>query len=161
MTSINASSLRGAAVAAVLAVLAGAAPAQEAAQQLPAIRLNAGIHNINAEVARTPDQRAIGLMHRRTMPANDGMLFMFEQPAMQCFWMKNTLLPLSIAFLGDDGTVVNIADMQPQSLDSHCSARPVRLALEMNRGWFARRGLKSGSKLQGPVFAPPAAGATR
>lgn len=159
MTTINSSSLRRAAATVCLAALAGVGSAQEAAQQLPAIRLNAGIHNINAEVARTPDQRAVGLMHRRTMPANDGMLFVFEQASTQCFWMKNTLLPLSIAFLGDDGTVVNIADMQPRSLDSHCSAKPVRLALEMNQGWFAKRGLKSGSKLQGPVFT--GAGATR
>jgi uncharacterized membrane protein (UPF0127 family) len=78
----------------------------------------------------------------------------FEQPATQCFWMKNTLIPLSIAFLDDQGRVVNIADMQPQSLDSHCSARPVRFALEMNQGWFARRGIEPGFKLDGPPFAP-------
>ena len=130
----------------------GTAWSQEAPQRLAAITLNAGIHNIRAEVARTPEQRAIGLMHRREMPVNDGMLFVFDQPAQQCFWMKNTLLPLSIAFLTDDGTVVNIADMKPQALDAHCSARPVRYALEMNQGWFARRGIQPGTRLQGEPF---------
>lgn len=146
---------RAAALALGALLLAGAALSQSGPQKLPATRLNAGIHNIQAEVARTPEQRAIGLMHRREMGANDGMLFVFEQAAPQCFWMKNTLLPLSIAFLADDGTIVNIADMQPQSLDSHCSTQPVRLALEMNVGWFAKRGLKAGSKLSGPPFKQP------
>jgi uncharacterized membrane protein (UPF0127 family) len=129
------------------------AVAQEAPQRLPAITLNAGMHNIRAEVAQTPQQRAIGLMHRREMPMHEGMLFVFEQAGTQCFWMKNTLLPLSIAYLEDDGTVVNIADMQPESLESHCSARPVRHALEMNQGWFKRRGVKAGDRITGPPFA--------
>ena len=130
----------------------GSAAAQPAPQSLPTVRLNAGIHNIQAELAQTPEQRSVGLMHRRSMDAPHGMLFAFEQPATQCFWMKNTLLPLSIAFLADDGTVVNIADMQPQTTESHCSAQPVRYALEMNQGWFAKRGVKSGSKLNGAPF---------
>ena len=138
---------------AVALACAGSARAQEAPQRLPSTQLTAGFHLINAEVARTPDQRAIGLMHRPTMPANDGMLFVFERPGEQCFWMKNTLLPLSIAFLDDDGTIVNIEDMKPQTLDSHCSARPVRYALEMNQGWFAKRALKPGTKLKGEPFA--------
>ena len=91
-------------------------------------------------------------MGRRSMGDSDGMLFVFEQPGVQCFWMKNTLLPLSIAFIADDGTVVNVADMKPQSLDSHCSSQPVRYALEMNKGWFAKRGVKAGSKLGGEPF---------
>ena len=134
--------------------IALACTAQEGPQKLAAIRLNAGIHNIQAEIARTPDERATGLMFRETMAANDGMLFAFEEPATQCFWMKNTLLPLSAAFIADDGTVVNIADMKPRSLDSHCSAKPVRYVLEMNQGWFARRGVKPGFKLQGAPFHP-------
>ena len=77
-------------------------------------------------------------MFRRAMEPNDGMLFVFEQPGKQCFWMKNTLIPLSVAFIADDGSVVNIEDMQPQTLDDHCSAKPVRYVLEMNKGWFAR-----------------------
>jgi hypothetical protein len=126
--------------------------AQDGPQKLAAVRLNAGIHNIQAEVAQTPDERATGLMFRRTMPANDGMLFAFEEAGTQCFWMKNTLLPLSVAFVADDGTIVNIDDMQPQTLDSHCSTRPVRYVLEMNKGWFSKRGIKAGMKLKGPPF---------
>lgn len=136
----------------LLGVLAlASAPAQEP-QRLPSVNLTAGMHNIVAMVAQTPEQRAIGLMHRREMATHEGMLFVFEQPATQCFWMKNTLLPLTIAFLADDGTIVNLADMQPQSLDSHCSTKPVRYALEMNQGWFARRAIKPGFRLAGGPF---------
>jgi uncharacterized protein len=130
----------------------GLATAQDAAQRLATTRLTAGFHVITAEVARTPDQRAIGLMHRPTMPANDGMLFVFEEPGQQCFWMKNTLLPLSIAFLADDGSIVNIDEMQPQTLDSHCSKKPVRFVLEMNKGWFDKRAIKPGAKITGAPF---------
>jgi len=140
------------AVAAALCVAAWAS-AQEIPQRLEQIRLNAGIHLINAELATTPQQREIGLMMRQSMPANDGMLFVFEQPGQQCFWMKNTLIPLSVAFLADDGSVVNIEEMAPQTLDGHCSTKPVRFVLEMNQGWFAKRGIKPGSKLRGAPFA--------
>jgi uncharacterized membrane protein (UPF0127 family) len=135
--------------------LFAAAPAwsQDAPQtQLPRVSLSAGMHLINAQVASTHTSRMVGLMFRQDMPANEGMLFVFEQPATQCFWMKNTLLPLTAAFLADDGTIVNLVDMQPQSLDSHCSAKPVRYVLEMHQGWFAKRGLKAGARLSGPPF---------
>ena len=141
----------------LVALLAAAAfpiAAQDAPQRLPAVTLNAGIHIIHAEVARSDEQMAIGLMHRRELPANDGMLFAYEAAATRCFWMKNTLIPLSIAFIGDDGTISSIADMEPKTLDSHCSEKPVRYALEMNQGWFAKRGLKAGSKLTGGPFKP-------
>ena len=108
--------------------------------------------SIRAQLAITPQQRQIGLMYRREMPMHEGMLFVFDEPSQQCFWMRNTLIPLSIAFLADDGTVVNIADMKPQSDDSHCSARPVRYALEMNQGWFAKRGVKPGTRIGGELF---------
>jgi uncharacterized protein len=127
------------------------APAQEAPQMnLPVVQLQAGMHNIRAQVAATPEQRATGLMHRKEMPQHEGMLFVFEQASQQCFWMKNTLLPLSIAFVADDGTVVNIDEMKPQTQDSHCSVKPVRYVLEMNQGWFSKRGIKAGFKLTGP-----------
>ncbi|MBC7957151.1 MAG: DUF192 domain-containing protein [Cytophagales bacterium] len=126
--------------------------AQEGPQSLPMITLSAGIHNIQAQLAQSPDQRSTGLMFRKSMPNNEGMLFVFEAPAKQCFWMKNTLLPLSTAFIADNGTVVNIEDMKPETLDSHCSQKPVRYVLEMNQGWFAKRGIKAGSKLSGPPF---------
>lgn len=137
----------------VFAVLLGtAAQAQDAPQKLDTIELSAGMHLIQAQLARTPDERSIGLMFRQTMPANEGMLFAFELPGQQCFWMKNTLLPLSAAFVADDGSIVNIEDMKPQTLDSHCSAKPVRFVLEMHQGWFAKRGIKAGFKLGGPPF---------
>ena len=120
--------------------------------QLPRIQLQAGMHQMQVQVAATPDQRAIGLMHRTEMPQAEGMLFAFEQASQQCFWMKNTLLPLTAAFIADDGTIINLADMKPQTLDAHCSDQPVRWVLEMNQGWFAKRGIKAGFKLQGPVF---------
>jgi uncharacterized protein len=135
-----------------LLCLAVPVAAQDVQERLPGVPLTAGMHIIQAEVAQSPAQRSIGLMNRRTMGANEGMLFVFEVPGEQCFWMKNTLLPLSIAFLSDDGTVVNIEDMQPQTTDSHCSRKEVRYALEMNQGWFARRGVKPGAKLGGTPF---------
>ena len=139
-----------------LLLLVSVAPgwAQEGPQKLPSVTLTAGMHNIQAEVAQTPDERAIGLMFRKSMGTNEGMLFAFEQAARQCFWMKNTLLPLSIAFVAADGTVVNIDDMKPQTLDSHCSTKEVSFVLEMNVGWFAKRGIKAGFKLKGLPFTP-------
>jgi uncharacterized protein len=138
---------------AAAALAAGlAAFAQEPQTTLPRVKLGAGMHQIDAQVAMSPDARATGLMWRKEMPQHEGMLFVFEQPSQQCFWMKNTLLPLSAAFIADDGTVVNIADMKPQTLESHCSARPVRYVLEMNQGWFARRGIRPGAKLSGAPF---------
>jgi uncharacterized membrane protein (UPF0127 family) len=130
-----------------------AAQAQTGPQpRLPTIDLQAGMHIIKTELAITPEQQAAGMMFRREMGSNEGMLFVSDQPAQRCFWMRNTLVPLSIAFLADDGSIVNIADMEPLSERSHCSEKPVRFALEMNRGWFAKRGLKPGARLQGRPF---------
>ena len=131
------------------ALFASLALAQEPQLHLPRAKLAAGMHQIDAQVARSPDERATGLMHRKEMPQHEGMLFVFDFPAQQCFWMKNTLLPLSIAFIADDGTIVNIDEMAPQTLDSHCSEKPVRYVLEMNKGWFAKKGIKPGTKLAG------------
>jgi len=137
----------------LLALLPTLSAAQAPPQMnLPRTTLKAGMHLIQAQVATTPQQRAIGLMFRREMPANEGMLFEFEQPAVQCFWMKNTLLPLTAAFVADDGTVVNLADMQPLSEASHCSAEPVRYVLEMHQGWFAKRAIRPGFRLSGASF---------
>ncbi|MFM8930224.1 MAG: DUF192 domain-containing protein [Betaproteobacteria bacterium] len=135
-----------------VSAIPAAARAQDSAQQLPAITLTTGMHRISAEVARTAEQRAIGLMHRKAMPQHAGMIFVFERPEPLCFWMKNTLIPLSIAFLQDDGTIINIEEMKPQTLNSHCSARPARFALEMNAAWFSKRGLKPGDKVSGEIF---------
>ncbi|GKT21207.1 DUF192 domain-containing protein [Acidovorax sp. SUPP3334] len=142
-------------VFAALVLSAGtAATAQESPQlNLQRVELGAGMHRIDAQVAVSPQERQIGLMHRKEMPQQEGMLFVFEEPAVQCFWMKNTLLPLTAAFVADDGTIVNLADMKPQTEDSHCSEKPVRYVLEMNQGWFAKKGVKAGAKLSGTSFA--------
>ena len=122
--------------------------------RLKTVALTAGMHVIKAELAITPEQQQVGMMFRSSMGTNEAMLFVEETPGVRCFWMRNTLIPLSIAFIADDGTVVNIADMKPRSDESHCSARPVRFALEMNVGWFAKRGVKAGSRLRGAPFGP-------
>ena len=132
-------------------------PLQAVAQQEPQldlerIKISAGMHLITAQVAATPEQRQIGLMLRTDMPQQEGMIFLFEQSSQQCFWMKNTLLPLTAAFVADDGRIVNLVDMKPQTLDAHCSQEPVRYVLEMNQGWFAKKGIKSGSKLTSELF---------
>ncbi len=136
-----------------LVVLSTLATAQDAPQMaLQRTDLQAGMHRIDAQVALTPEQRQIGLMWRKDMPAHEGMLFVFEAPSKQCFWMKNTLLPLTAAFVDEDGTIVNLEDMKPQTLEPHCSAKPVRYVLEMNKGWFVKKGIKAGTKLTGAPF---------
>lgn len=130
-------------------------PACGALRAAPTVELSAGMHRIVAEVASHPGDRATGLMNRASLPAHHGMLFVFAEPGVQCFWMKNTLIPLSIAFIDDAGRIVQVADMQPQSLDNHCSVKPVRFALEMNAGWFRSRGLAPGAKINGLDKAPP------
>jgi len=117
--------------------------------QHPVAQLNAGMHLIRAEVVSEPGTRAQGLMYRKSMAQNAGMLFIFDEAAVHCMWMKNTLIPLSVAFIDDRGAIVNIADMEPQTEASHCAAQPVRYALEMNRGWFVSRGVKPGHRLGG------------
>ena len=134
-------------------LLPSATWAQDAPQtDLPRVRLTAGIHQVTAQVAQSPQERSVGLMFRKEMPQSEGMLFVFEQPTQQCFWMKNTLLPLTAAFVADDGVIVNLADMKPQTTDSHCSTKPVRYVLEMNQGWFAKKGIKAGARLAGDPF---------
>lgn len=123
--------------------------AQPTQSGLPTQDLYAGMHRIVAEVAASPGQRAIGLMGRQSLPDNHGMLFVFEVPQRQCFWMEQTFVPLSIAFLKEDGTITNIEHMEPLSRTSHCSSEPVRLALEVNQGWFEQRNIKPGMQIRG------------
>jgi len=125
-----------------------------AQQSLPVMELFAGMHRIEAEVAATQDGRMTGLMHRRQMPVQRGMLFVFTETAQHCMWMRNTYLPLSVAFLDEKGRVINIEDMQPQTEDNHCAAKPARYALEMNLGWFRTRGIGPGFALTGIDKAP-------
>jgi uncharacterized membrane protein (UPF0127 family) len=134
-------------------VLAATAHAQQGPQpRLKTTDLTAGMHIIRAELAITPQQQQTGMMFRKEMGPNEGMLFVNEVAGVRCFWMRNTLIPLTIAFIEDDGTIVNLADMKPLSEESHCSARPVRFALEMSQGWFAKRGIKAGFRLRGAPF---------
>ena len=124
--------------------LSGAALAE-----LPTVQLSTGMHLIRAEVANTMGSRMEGLMHRKSMPQGSGMVFVFEENAAHCMWMKNTFIPLSVAFIDEAGAIVSISDMTPHSEQSHCAAKPARYALEMNQGWFAQRGIKPGAKLGG------------
>lgn len=137
--------------------LAGAALSLAAAAQtrLPVLPLNAGIHLVHAEVASTFESRTTGLMHRKSLGANNGMLFVFPEVGPHCMWMKNTYVPLSVAFIDEQHTIVSIHDMQPQTEDSHCAAKPARYALEVNQGWFAAKGVKPGAKISGLDKAPP------
>ena len=131
-------------------------PALPAWGQLPVLELNAGIYVIRAEMASTFESRARGLMYRESLAPNQGMLFVFPQLERHCMWMKNTPRPLSVAFIDPAGEIVSISDMSPHTEESHCAARPAKYALEMNRGWFAAKGIRAGTKLQGLDKAPPA-----
>jgi uncharacterized protein len=138
----------------ILAMLAPVAAAAQA-QKLPVVQLTAGMHVVRAEVAADFGSRMQGLMHRESLGPNAGMLFVFDEKSIHCMWMKNTLIPLSVAFVDEGGTITNIADMQPHSEQSHCASRPALYALEMAKGWFAERGVKAGTKLGGlERFAP-------
>jgi uncharacterized protein len=126
-----------------------------AQNSMPVMELNAGFHRIEAEVAASDQNRQVGLMNRQAMPQQHGMLFVFTQSNTHCMWMRNTLIPLSVAFIDNEGYIINIEDMQPQTEDNHCARQPARYALEMNLGWFAQRGIKPGVKLGGLDKAPP------
>ena len=126
----------------------------QALAQMPRLELTAGFHRIEAEVAADQANRMQGLMHRRSMPANQGMLFVFTQADQHCMWMRNTLLPLSVAFLDEQGRILNIEDMKPETETNHCAASPARFALEMNLGWFSSKGLKPGLRIGGIEKSP-------
>jgi uncharacterized membrane protein (UPF0127 family) len=116
---------------------------------LPEIVLTINEHKVTAEVANTEATRSTGLMHRRMLPENRGMVFVFPDVAIHAMWMMNTHIPLSVAFIDGEGTIINIADMQPHTQNAHPAARPARYALEMNQSWFRTRGIKPGDKVEG------------
>jgi hypothetical protein len=138
-------------LAPILPLLAAAAVlgAAAAADALPRVELTAGIYRIDAEVAATDPARTQGLMHRRALPPSQGMLFVFPAVAQHCMWMRNTLIPLSVAFLDEQARIINVAEMQPQTETNHCAQRPARYALEMNAGWFGQRGIGAGQRVVG------------
>ncbi|WP_338848256.1 DUF192 domain-containing protein [Massilia sp. W12] len=117
--------------------------------KFPVTQLNIGMYVIKAELAAAPEERAQGLMYRRKMAHNEGMVFDFGAPAQVCMWMKNTYIPLSVAFIDEERRIINIEDMQPLSEESHCGTRPVRYALEMNQGWFKQKNIKPGAQIDG------------
>lgn len=131
------------------ALLLIALPGWAQQPQLPLLELSAGMHRIEAEVAATPASRQTGMMLRTFMAPQRGMLFVFPEAAEHCMWMRNTLVPLSVAFLDEKGRIINVEDMKPRSEDNHCSLKPARYALEMNLGWFKSRGLGAGSSIGG------------
>jgi len=141
--------IRQSVFAGLLALTSSLSLAQNINTSLPIIELKVGIYRIQAEVANTPQARQVGLMNRASMPTDSGMLFIFDQKATHCFWMSNTKIPLAIAFLADDGKIVNIEEMQAETLNNHCPKAPVRYALEMNRQWFSQRAISPGSAIQG------------
>lgn len=137
-------------------LLVAALAAAPAAAQMPEIPLTIAGHALTAEVAATTETRTQGLMHRRMLPENRGMLFVFRELGSHAMWMMNTYIPLSVAFLDESGRIINISDMQPHTRDSHGASQPAKYALEMNQGWFAKRGIKPGAKVEGLEAAPPA-----
>ncbi|GAB2898909.1 DUF192 domain-containing protein [Paralcaligenes sp. KSB-10] len=116
---------------------------------LPTTELTVGAQPVQAEIAATEASREQGLMYRQSLLPDHGMLFVFERAEQQCFWMKNTLLPLSIAFIAANGKILNIADMQPQTEDAHCPSGPILYALEMQQGWFAEHRIQAGQAVLG------------
>ncbi|OWW18613.1 DUF192 domain-containing protein [Noviherbaspirillum denitrificans] len=134
---------------ALLLTIASPFASAQQPSRFPVVSLTAGMHVIRAEVASTDAERQQGLMFREKMGPNEGMVFMFHAPASVCMWMKNTLIPLSVAFIDQDGKIVNIEDMQPQTTDSHCAKKQVHYALEMNLGWFRQKNIKPGMSIEG------------
>ena len=143
-------------VLAVMGVAAAAVTANVVFAQLPTMELSSGIHLIRAELAHTFETRAQGLMYRRSLGPNEGMFFVFPRAEVQCMWMKNTLIPLSVAFIDEKGKIISISDMQPQTENPHCAAAPAKFALEMTLGWFSARGIKAGASILGSDKAPAA-----
>jgi uncharacterized membrane protein (UPF0127 family) len=151
MRQLNRPRLFASAAAALLTALClvDAAAQTPQVRKFPTTQLNIGIHLIKAEVAQTEAEREQGLMFREKMGDNEGMLFLFGTPAGVCMWMKNTLIPLSVAFMDEKGEVINIEEMKEQTLDSHCAKRAAVYALEMNKGWFKQKNIKPGTKIEG------------
>ena len=145
--------------AAIILPLAALAAGHAAAQQMPPsvkqpsafphVKLTAGMFVIDAAVAANDADREQGLMYRTELAPNEGMLFVFGENAVHCFWMKNTLIPLSIAFMRADGTITDIDEMQAETTNNHCPRNNGVYALEMSKGWFAAKRITPGMKIQG------------
>ncbi|MGI4813763.1 MAG: DUF192 domain-containing protein [Janthinobacterium lividum] len=136
------------------AVPAPGTPGFKALGQFPSTTLSVGMYLIKAEVAANDADREQGLMYRKSLAPNSGMLFVFDDSAGHCFWMKNTEIPLSIAFIMDDGTISDIDEMQAETENNHCPTRAIRYTLEMEKGWFTRHGIKPGMQFKGLPGTP-------
>jgi len=137
----------------LFSLLAGFSSAQDAPQEdLPRAQLTIRQQMIEVQLAATPEQRQIGLMYRKVLPENEGMLFIYQDDAVRCFWMRNTPLPLTAAFIDKQGIIVYLTDMQPLTDKAHCSERPVRYVLEMPQGWFEKHDIKADDRLKGEFF---------
>jgi uncharacterized protein len=136
-------------VLAVLALGFNVAPHAAVTAGLPTVTLTINGQKVVAEVATTVQDRATGLMNRFSLQQDHGMLFVFERSETLHFWMKNTYIPLSIAFLDATGRILNIEDMAPQTETTHPSKGPALYALEMRKGWFLERGIKAGDRVEG------------
>ena len=124
--------------------------------EMPVRQLRISHHTFSVEVAHTEPARVQGLMFRQSLGENEGMLFVFSHPEHYSMWMMNTDIPLSVAFLDEKGVILNIADMMPRTATAHSSAGAAKYALEMNRGWFAARNIKSGQRIEGLEKVPAA-----
>jgi len=131
------------------------AAAASAAQvvELATVPLTINGNKLTAEVAKTTEQQMTGLMYRFSLKPDHGMVFVFDRSEQRAFWMKNTYIPLSIAFVTADGRILNIEDMAPRDETSHLSAGPAMYAIEIRKGWFAERGIKAGDRVSG--LPPP------
>lgn len=139
---------RATAVALVLFLMTGPILSGCSAGEEPYVEARGA--RIYVEIADTPEERAEGLMFRSSLPADHGMLFVFPEPQPLAFWMKNTQIPLSIAYIDQDGTVLEIHDMEPYSLETVPSRQPALYALEVNQGTFERLGIEPGDRLRLP-----------
>lgn len=133
----------------VLLIISGLNTADAENQQLPIMQISILDHVTTVELADTTSARMIGLMYRHSLPENDGMLFVFPAPGIHCMWMKDTIIPLSVAFLDETGKIINLAEMAPETLTPHCPASAARYALEMNSGWFEEREIRAGDQVAG------------
>ena len=130
-------------------LLLGASATALRADPLLTYPIRIGEHVIRAEVANTPETRRKGLMFRTRLAPSSGMIFVFPDEHRISMWMKNTRIPLSVAFIDSNGRILNIEAMQPESEQTHSSKGPARFALEMNQGWFRERGIGSGDQVTG------------
>ncbi len=133
----------------ILLLLVNCVRTAVAMEMLSVQEIQIGSHTIEVEVADEIHERRLGLMHRQSMEDNHGMIFVYPKAEERSFWMKNTYIPLTIAYIGSDCSIVHLADMVPLSTKGVPSVLPAQFALEMNQGWFQKNTVKVGDRLKG------------